>query len=358
MEMNISKICITPNMSIREALNVLNCGHERIVLVVNQERVLLGVVADSDVRRAMLKGISLDVPVDQIMVKDPIVARGGLEEEELLALMRKMNRYEIPLIDENRKVVGLKTIDSCVFSEVANDVVIMAGGEGVRLLPLTRTIPKPLVEVGGKPIIFRLLDQLLKEGFQKITIALHYMAKQIQEAVMSVDTYHKHVRFVVESKKLGTAGALSLLETAPTKPFVVLNSDLLTKINLKAMLQYHELEGNKVTMAAKEETQRLPYGVIQLKDMSVLSVEEKPIRNYFVNSGIYVMDPSVLSYLPSGEHSDMTDLINRLASDGHRIGLFPIHEYWLDVGGHQELMKANLDVEFISKNSETTHAID
>lgn len=356
MEMDISRICINPDISIRKALNVLNEEHQRIVLIVDHEGVLIGVMADADVRRAMLKGISLDSPVEQIMVKDPTVAHYEMSDDAILSLMRKMNQFEIPLIDKNRKVVGLRNIDSYISFKITNEVFIMAGGEGTRLLPLTKTIPKPLVDVGGKPIIFRLLDQLLEAGFQKITIALNYKASQIQDAIMGADKYDKHVRFVVENKKLGTAGALSLWDAIPNKAFFVMNADLLTKINLKAMLKYHESEGNHVTMAAKEETHSLPFGVVRLRGMNVLKIEEKPVRSYYVNSGMYIIEPSMLRYLPSGEYYDMPDLINTLASDGRRIGVFPIHEYWLDVGGHKELMKANLDANVILNNSETTSA--
>ena len=340
----IDQICVSPDASIKTALKVLNEGHLRIVLIVDDQRRLLGVAADSDFRRAVLSGTSFDSPVSEIMVKHPIVALPDTDDGALMSLMQRTKCYEIPIVDCEGNLLGLRTIDSLISVQHPTEVVIMAGGRGERLLPLTKDLPKPLVPVGGKPILFILLDTLICEGFTNITLTLNYKADMIRDATQAIAAYRGRVRFIEEPEARGTAGALSLLDPVPGSPFLVMNADLLTKIDLRSLLNFHRMEKNHLTMAVREEAYSLPFGVVELKGTRVLCVEEKPVYRYFANAGIYVVDPSLVNLVPRDCFYDMTELINAAAANGRQVGMFPVHEYWLDIGEHGQLAQARKDL--------------
>lgn len=340
----LTKICVPPSTPIRQAIHVLQATKGRIVLVTSPKGRLIGVLADGDVRRAILRGVSLDLPVSQIMVRRPVVGSLDMSDADLICLMQSKNCYEIPILDGARRVVGLRNRTTLLQEEQKTEVVIMAGGLSTRLRPLTHTTPKPLVHVGDRPILFILLDQLIQHGFCRITLSLHYMADLIKNAVRANPDYRKRVGFIYEKNRLGTAGALSLLKRRPAGPFLVINADILTKVNFNAMLHFHELEGNDMTVAVRNEQTQLPFGSIRLKGTRVVDIEEKPVHSYFANSGVYVLNPSVLRFVPKNSFYDMTDLISDLILAKRRVGSFPIHEYWLDIGRHEELAQAQKDV--------------
>ncbi|MBF0307359.1 MAG: NTP transferase domain-containing protein, partial [Alphaproteobacteria bacterium] len=214
--------------------------------------------------------------------------------------------------------------------------VVMAGGFGTRLRPLTADAPKPLLCVAGRPVLFILLDQVLNEGFEKVYLTLHYRAEDIIAMVRSVPRYRDRVEFVVEREPLGTAGSLACLPQRPSEPFLLMNADLLTEVPLRHMLGHHEREGNAVTVATKLETYQIPFGVFDMDGSRIVAVREKPSYSMVVNTGIYVVGPSALDAIEPGAALDMTDLLTRLMNDGQRIGSFPVHEYWLDIGTHEQ----------------------
>jgi len=342
----LKRICVSPELSITKAVKVLNDGHRRIVLVVDTDVKLLGVVGDSDIRRAILQGTSFDLAVKEIMVNEPVVAPAHMAAEDILSLMQSTTCHEIPIIDELGMVVDLKTIDSLMSSNrVSNQVVIMAGGLGKRLRPITDTLPKPLVSVGAKPILFTLLDQLILSGLHNIWLTLNHQGEMIEEAVRAMPQYRRTVRFIYEEKRMGTAGSLSKLEAKPTEPFLVLNADLLTKVDFKAMLHFHDVEANRATVAVKEEQYEIPYGVLHLDGAKVRDIEEKPVHKLFVNAGIYVLDPLFVDLVPKDSYLDMPDLLKVGIAKGYEVGSFPVHEYWLDIGSHDELKKAEKEID-------------
>ncbi len=343
----LKDICIKSDLPIKDAVNILNNGHCRIVLVLDDENRLKGVVADSDIRRGILKNLSFDLPVSEIMVTEPIISSPDMDDRSLLSLMQLNKCYEIPILDADGKVVGLKTNDTLIGQKLPADVVIMAGGLGTRLMELTKVTPKPLLPISGKPILFIILDQLIDAGFERIILALNYKADMVIDAVNSVSDYDGLVDFVIEKKRLGTGGALSLLEKPSSSSFFVINADLLTNVDFRAMLQFHEKEGNQLTVAVREEGHRLAFGIVELEGSKVLGIEEKPIKKYFVNAGIYVVDCSMMSFIPKDTFYDMPDLIKNLISHGKQVGSFPMHEYWLDIGRYDELEKAQKDADFL-----------
>jgi NDP-sugar pyrophosphorylase family protein len=204
--------------------------------------------------------------------------------------------------------------------------------------------------VGSKPILFILLDQLIQSGLHDIWVTLNHQGDMIEEAVRAEPRYQKSVRFIHEEKRLGTAGSLSKLEAIPTEPVLVLNADLLTKVDFKAMLHFHNIEANKATVAVKEEQYEIPYGVVQLEGTRVTDVEEKPKHVLFVNAGIYILDPLLIDMVPEDSYLDMPDLLKAAIAKGCEVGSFPVHEYWLDIGSHEELKRAEKE---ISDSSQT-----
>lgn len=344
MKTTLEKLRARPDHSIRTAMQILNDGTQRIALIQNDEGKLLGLVTDSDIRRAILKGLSLDLPVSEIMVTKPVVATEKMKDAEILKIMRQASIHQIPIVDRNWRVIAMRTHYAIIGQKQETEVIIMAGGLSTRLQPITKHTPKPLVPVGGKPILFILLDQLILAGFQKITLALNYKSHMIKAAVAQVPRYNRIVHFLEEKKRLGTAGSLSLLKHPPKKPFLVMNADILTRVNFTAMLHFHELERNHITMAVRQEKHPVPFGVVRFNKTHVLGMEEKPVHTYFANAGIYVLNSSILDLLPKNSFYDMPDLINDVIRDGKQVGGFPVHEYWLDIGEHPKLQQAQKDV--------------
>jgi len=340
IDIEIKNICIPPSMPISNAVMVLNEGHCRIVLVTDSQERLLGVIADGDIRRALLKGMSFDLPVRDIMETNPVVALTSMNENKIFSLMWKTKCYEIPVLDSKNRITGLRMIDGFIGRKHQSEVIIMAGGQGKRLRPLTETEPKPLITIGGKPILFILLDQLIMTGFKKIILSINYKADMIKNAISVVPSYNKLIHYIEEKEPLGTAGSLSLLDPFPTSPFFVMNADLLTKTDLTAMMRFHEMENNDLTIASLEKIFQVPFGVLKTKQNRIVGIEEKPVRKDLVSAGIYILSPMILDLIPKNQFYDMPDLVNDAVVSGKQVGNFPIHEYWIDIGRHDELRQA------------------
>jgi len=338
------KTIISPETPIFEAIKVLNEEHFEIVMITDPEGKLLGVVCDPDVRRAVLSRVSLDAPVSQIMIKSPVVAFKSNEDREIMALMKRTGAHQIPIIDFTGKLVGLKCISDFLAPEpLANKVVLMSGGMGTRLHPITESIPKSLVEVNGKPILFILIDSLMEAGFHDITISINYKGEMIREAVAAQPRYLKAVTFIEETQRLGTAGALSLLEDRPAKSLFVINSDIITSVDYKAMMEFHRTAENEISMAVREEKYQVPYGVVQVDGNKVTRIVEKPEQKFFISSGIYLLKPDLIDFVPKNKYFDMPSLIEKALGMGMKVGSFPVHEYWMDIGRPAELQKARDD---------------
>jgi len=352
----LDDIIISSTVSIMEAVETLNNAHLRIVLIADENRKLLGVVSDANVRRAILNKRDFADPVSDIMTTNPITASDKFGMEKVRELMQRTQLYEIPIIDDAGRIVDLKLIDDVLQEAREEDLtaVIMVGGLGSRLHGLTADTPKPLIKVGDRPIIFTLLDQLLNEGFTKIYLTLNYKGEMIREAVDAVPRFATAVHYIQEEKRLGTAGALKLLPMAPNKPFLVLNGDLLTKVAMGEMIRFHGIERNLLTVALIKERFHIPYGCAEVEGTRIIRLEEKPDHVAFINAGVYVLDPIILQNIPDDTYHDMTDVIDQVLAADMRVGSFPVHEYWLDIGRPSDLEKARSDYEkyFDSKYSE------
>ena len=345
-------LLVTPESSIREVIVCINRNAKGIALVVDKERHLIGTVTDGDIRRAILSEINLEEPVTQLLARKtsspypkPVTAPVGTEQAALLQLMRDRSVRHIPLLDDAGRVVDLVTLDELLPDQVLPvQAVIMAGGFGKRLRPFTEETPKPMLSVGGRPLMERIIGQLRTAGIKQINITTHYKPEKIVGYFGDGSRFGVKLNYVNEDQPLGTAGALGLMEK-PDNPLLVINGDILTQMNFHAMLAYHQEHKADLTVAVRKYDLRVPYGVIENDGPFVQKLVEKPSFSLFVNAGIYLLEPSVYHYVPKGQRFDMTDLIQRLLQEKRPVASFPIVEYWLDIGQPADYDQAQEDIE-------------
>ena len=323
-----------------EAIAKVDASGLQVALVLAPDECLLGILTDGDIRRAILAGKSLQVSVSEVMNPRPTVVPAFTPNDELLALMRRTTVHHLPLVDDTGCVVGLVTLDELVGAvERPNWVVLMAGGVGVRLQPLTNECPKPLLAIGGKPILETIIESFAEQGFKRIFLSVNYKAEMIRHHFGAGERWGVQVEYLHESTRLGTAGALSLLPEKPIAPIFVMNGDLLTRTNFDNLLQFHVAQGVAATMAVREYDFQVPYGVVRLDGARIEAIEEKPVQKFFVNAGIYVLSPQALDYLPA-DSFDMPTLFESLIAAGKSTAAYLLREYWLDIGRLEEFERA------------------
>lgn len=335
------KVLISESTPIREAIKVIDEGALQIALVANAELQLLGTITDGDVRRGILKGVALEEPASQIMNANPTFARVQQSRNEILNLLQQKSLHQVPVLDQKGRLVGMEVIEALLRPQTRDNlVVIMAGGLGSRLVPLTNDCPKPMLHVGGKPILETIIENFLESGFHNFCLAVNYKAEIIKDHFGDGSKFGCDIKYLHEKESLGTAGALSLLESRPASPILVINGDILTKVDYKNLLFFHNEQIATATMCVREYAIQVPYGVVQVTGQRFVGVEEKPVHKFFINAGIYVLDPDALTMLSTGEHCDMPNLLNRVAQQNLEISVFPIREYWLDLGQIEDFNRA------------------
>lgn len=339
-----TNLLIGPATTIRKAIETIDAGGMQIVFVVDEEGCLLGTVSDGDVRRAILRSVDLEAPVTQIMNRHPLVARTGDDRDTVLAEMHAKQIHRVPVVDSAGRMVGLDVFDEMVRpARRDNLVVLMAGGRGSRLHPLTTERPKPMLMVGDKPILENILLNFIEHGFHRFYVSVNYKAEMVKDYFGNGSKWNVTIRYLEETEAMGTAGCLTLLPEAPTQPLVVMNGDVLTKVNLHLLLDFHDHHRASATMCVREYDFQVPYGVVKLEDHRLVGIEEKPIQRFFVSAGIYVLEPTALKLLPRKAPFDMPNLFEALVQNNMATVVFPIREYWLDVGRHADLEKAGND---------------
>ncbi|HLB43357.1 MAG TPA: nucleotidyltransferase family protein [Gammaproteobacteria bacterium] len=341
-------VLIDANTTVLSAINQLNNGAWRILLVVNNDMRLLGVITDGDIRRHLLKKASLEVPAQQIMNKHPVTACISENQDQLLAKMHALGIMHLPIVDDQNRVVGLETFDSIYAKQSReNLVVFMAGGTGKRLHPLTIDCPKPLLKLGSKPISEILLENFIRCGFKNFYFSVNYKANMIRDYFGTGTKWSINIQYIEESEALGTAGSLSLLPFIPEQPFFVINADILTNINFGHIMDFHQEQKSnpQATLCVRLHQNTIPFGVINIHeaDHRLLNIEEKPKTNYFVNAGIYILEPQSLEHLSFNSYCDMPNFLTYLVKQNLYVATFPIREYWLDIGHHDNFVKAATD---------------
>jgi len=336
------EILVLPETPIREAIRVLDQNAKQILLVVDGENRLMGTVTDGDIRRGILKGISLDEHTSRIMGSSPTVAYVGDDRQSILAMMRKKKLHHIPVVNEQNQVAGIEFLEELIQPHLKeNWVVLMAGGLGSRLRPLTNDCPKPMLKVGNKPLLETILENFIEYGFRHFYISVNYMADMVKDYFGDGARWGVEIRYLEEDQKLGTAGALSLLPSKPQAPLLVMNGDVLTKVNFRQLLDFHATHESMATMCVREYDFQVPYGVVRIEKDRITGIDEKPVQRFFVNAGIYVLAPEALQAIPAGQFFDMPTLFETLIAKGEETVVFPIREYWLDIGQLADYDRAN-----------------
>ena len=330
--------------TLMQSMAQLDATAMQILLVVDQDSKLLGTMTDGDSRRAFLRGASLDHSVLSHINTRPAVVRPGTSHLDALDVMRRLALRALPVVAADGRVVGLITLDDLLdVRERDNPVLIMAGGRGKRLAPLTDDLPKPLVPVAGRALIDILIERLFEQGLSNLFISIHYLAHVVEAHVRDSLGPHSHLHFVRESNPLGTAGALGLLPSKPDMPLLVVNCDLLTSADYGEVLDSHQSSGADATVVVNEEARRLPYGVVSEVGGWVTRIEEKPVRTELVIAGVYVFSPDSLGLVPPQTRMDMPDLLNLLLAERKRVATHRHSGYWLDVGTGAALEQARRD---------------
>ena len=347
MYSDLTNFCVSPGSSIHHAVGQMEVNSTGIVLVLDSESRLLGTVTDGDVRRAVLANFDLEQPVEALLAgkegspyAKPITAPENADPSELLRILQQNAILHLPLVDQNQRVVALVTLDEFVPEHMPPlKAVIMAGGEGIRLRPLTDEMPKPMLPVGDRPLMEFTVQQLRDSGIKHLNIAVHHKSEKITEHFGDGREFGVDISYVTEDRPLGTAGALGLIEP-PRDTMLVINGDILTQVDFRAMRAYHREQQADITVAVQQYELQVPYGVIECEGTQVRSLSEKPLFKYFVNAGIYLLEPIVYQFIPNGKRYDMTDLIQRLVAEGRMVVAFPIKEYWIDVGQQKDYQQA------------------
>jgi dTDP-glucose pyrophosphorylase len=347
----LTQLVVSPNTCIREVLECIDRGAQGIALVLDQEHRLIATVTDGDVRRAILARLDLELPVKELLAQrdpapqpGPVTAAVGTSDSALLRLMSEKTLRQIPLVDEDGRVVDVAFLSDLVKEyELPLRAVVMAGGYGTRLRPLTDELPKPMLPVGDRPLLEIIVNRLREAGIRQVNLATHYKGELISDHFKDGQDFGVDIRYVKEDQPLGTAGALSLLKQSD-EPLLVINGDILTRVDFRAMLNFHKEHKSDLTVAVRQYEFRVPYGVIVTDGVAVRGISEKPVVRQFINAGIYLLNPSVQQLIPNGQPYDIPDLIDRLVKEGRPVVCFPIREYWLDIGKADHYDQAKSDM--------------
>ncbi|ETT87863.1 nucleotidyltransferase family protein [Viridibacillus sp. FSL R5-0477] len=341
---NWRSILVNENTTLLETMKIIDDSSMQFAAVVDETLNLLGTVTDGDIRRGILRGEGLDVPIKQVMNSSPVSACINNTYSDCLNLLKKHKLKQLPIIDMDNRIIDIIFADEDpATKDNGNTVILMAGGLGTRLRPLTENIPKPMLNVGNKPILETIIEGFKQYGFTNFILSVNYKKEVIQDYFQDGSAFGVSISYIEEDKRMGTAGALSLLKEKPSSPIFVMNGDLLTQVNFEQLLQFHEETEAAATMCVREYEYQIPYGVIETEGQQLVSIKEKPMHRSFVNAGIYVLSPEVFDYIPQDEFYDMPDLFKKLMDEQNNVSAFPVREYWLDIGRMADFEQANSD---------------
>jgi dTDP-glucose pyrophosphorylase len=327
--------------TLEQAVQNLNETEFQIVLVVEKKDILVGTLTDGDLRRGLLRGLVMESDVNEIVYRDPLVLPPNVSSEMALELMKVNEISAIPIVNKARQVVGLHLLKEILTpSKRTNQMVVMAGGQGSRLQPDTRTCPKPMLRVHGKPILEHIIERGKNEGFRRFVLAIKYLGHMIEDYFGDGSQWGVEIDYLREESPLGTAGALGLLSQRPDSPIIVTNGDVLTDICYGEVLDFHCSHKALATMAVRLYEWQHPFGVVRIKGVDIVGFEEKPTTHTYINAGVYVLEPRALDTLKKGDHFDMPMLFDHLREKNERTIVYPVHEPWLDVGRADDLKQA------------------
>lgn len=353
MDSRWRRALISPEATLAETIENLNTVAIKLALCVDAEGRLIGAVTDGDLRRGLLRGLTMQDPVREIANPNPLVVPEGASRDMVLAIMKVNKVLQVPVVDTAGRVVGLHLWDALdTVPSHDHTMVIMAGGKGTRLRPYTTNCPKPMLPVAGKPMLQHIIERAKSQGFRHYVLSLNYLGQMIRDHFGDGTAYGVTIVYVEEDEPLGTAGALSLLQPRPESAFVVTNGDVLTDIDYRELIEFRERYNAHGVMAVRMYEWTNPYGVVQMEGVNITGFAEKPVSRSHINAGVYAFSPAALEYLVRDRHCDMPTLFDRLREAKHRTVAYPMHEPWLDVGRPDDLERANATLEAGSDEAE------
>ena len=338
-----NKLILNDNIQFGYAIKMLDENGNGILPVVDENNLFVGLITDGDIRKAILNKC---LDLEHIINKNTYKLNINSSENMIKNYLRRINRRHLPLVDDDDQYIKLFTLNDSEFDLKKNWVVIMAGGLGTRLGELTKNTPKPMLKVGGKLMIEHVIDMFVLHGFTKFMISVNYKSAVIKDYFKSGKDYGVEIKYLEETDKLGTGGALSLIDIPLSEPFFVTNGDVLSSLNFENLLAFHLKEKSVGTMGIRKDSYQIPYGVIELDDKkNILGVKEKPLKEFFINTGIYVLNPEVLQFIPKEEFFDLPDLFKILMDKNKNIKCFEITDYWIDIGTPLDYAKISKDIQ-------------
>ena len=342
---DVKNIVLNKKNTILKALELLDLYALRIVLVVDENNHLLGSITDGDIRRGLLKGQDLHASVESVMHTSPYsIEEDKLTSRQIFEIMREKRYLALPVI-KNGQLVNIITLDDLIRTKrKENPVFIMAGGFGTRLRPLTDKCPKPMLPIGGKPLLETIISSLKEQGFYKFYISTHYLPEIIQNYFGNGEKFDIQIQYVHESEPLGTGGALSLLPRQEVDlPFIVINGDVLTNMNFSKLIDFHISQNAVATICVREFQYQIPYGVVNSEQNNIQSMTEKPSYYFNINTGIYVISPELLEQVKS-QFIGMPTILEQQITKSKKVVSYPLHEYWLDIGHMEDYNRAQRDI--------------
>lgn len=325
-----NRLVLNSETKFNDAIKLLDLNGNGVLPVVDEDEKLLGLITDGDIRKAILNN---HLDLEHIINKNPHKLHIDTSKNQIVSYLKKIHRRHIPLVDDANKFIRVFTLDEIDFNLKPNWVVIMAGGLGTRLGDLTKDTPKPMLKVGAKPMVEHIIDMFVSHGFTKFMLSVNYKAEVIKEYFGDGSKFGIEVRYLEEKKRLGTGGALSLIDIEMNEPFFVTNGDVLSSLDYEKLLEYHKEQNAMATMCIRKDSYQIPYGVIEVdEENNIKAMKEKPIKEFFINTGIYVLNPEVLNYVPKDEFFDLPSLFEVLKKENKSTKSFEITDYWIDMG--------------------------
>jgi dTDP-glucose pyrophosphorylase len=327
-----------------EAIKLLDSNGNGAIPVVDNKNKFIGLITDGDIRKAIL---NKNLDLNHIINKNPYKLNVNSSMTMIKNYLKKINRRQLPLVDDENCYVKMFIFDDLEFKLRENWVIIMAGGLGKRLGELTKDTPKPMLKAGGRPVIEHIIDMFTSHGFSKFALSVNYKSEIIKDHFKDGKEYGVEIRYLEETKRLGTGGALSLIDFPVTEAFFVINGDVLSSLDYEALLTFHLEENSIGTMCIRKDSYQIPYGVIKVDDKkNILDVQEKPLEEFFINTGVYMLNPEVLQFIPKNKFFNLPDLFKILASKEKIIKSFEIVDYWIDIGRASDYDQINKDFDY------------
>jgi len=346
----MKNLILSETATFKEAIQLLDSNGNGFLAIINEKSQLVGILTDGDIRRAILNN---KTELCEIMNSNPMTMKYGENRRNIIHRLKELHRKHMPIVDENMILKDVVELQENEFNLKPNWVVIMAGGLGTRLGELTKDTPKPMLKVGTKPMLEHIIDMFVSHGFTKFMLSVNFKAEVIKEYFKDGSAFGIEVKYLEEKQRLGTGGALSLIDIKLNEPFFVTNGDVLSSIDYEELLNFHNQENSTATMCIRKDSYQIPYGVIEVdSDNTIVSMEEKPKKEFFINTGIYVLDPKILEYVPKNDFFDLPSLFDVLKKNMKRTKSFEITDYWIDMGNSSDYEAINKKILNRNKISE------